>query len=188
MHWRKNNLIKDTILKIAVGGAFVLVSITSPCFLHQIAKNYFKDKSKKDLYVRAKRLRELEKKKVISFKELGGGKIKIELTHKGKLLVREYSLDNLKLNKPKIWDKKWRVIMYDIPDYHKKARDAFRHKIREMGLYPIQKSVWVSPYDCMPEIEFLCAIFDININSHVYQIITTSIPGERAIKKWFDIK
>lgn len=187
MHWRKNNLIKDTVLKIALGGAFILVSITSPYFLHQIAKNYFKDKAEKSVRIRAKKLRELEKKKIVSFKELGNGKIKIELTHKGKLLTREYDLDNLKLNKPKIWDKKWRVIMYDIPDYHKKARDAFRRKIREMGLYPIQKSVWVSPYDCMPEIEFLCAVFDIDMNSHICQIATTNIPNEKTVKKWFDL-
>lgn len=186
-YWKINTLTKDTILKLALGGAFILVSITSPYFLHRIAENYFKEKNKKAIYARARKLRELEKKKIVSFKELSDGKIKIELTHKGNLIAREYNLNNLKLNKPKIWDKKWRVIMYDIPDYHKKARDAFRHKIREMGLYPIQKSVWVSPYDCMPEIEFLCAVFDIDINSHVYQITTTSIPNERAIKKWFDL-
>ncbi len=186
-HWKVNNLTKDTLLKLALGGAVALISISSPYFLNQIAKNYFKEKSRKAAYARAKRLSELEKKKIVSFKESGDNKIKIELTHKGKLLVREYNLDNLKLNKPKIWDKKWRIIMYDIPDYHKKARDAFRFKIKQLGLYPLQKSVWVSPYDCLPEIEFLCAIFDIDINSHVYQITTNEISKEREIKKWFNL-
>ncbi len=186
-HWKINNLTKDTLLKLALGGAFILVSISSPYFLNQVAKNYFKEKSKKAAYARAKRLGELEKKKIISFKESSNNKIKIELTHKGKLLVREYNLDNLKLNKPKVWDKKWRIFMYDIPDYHKKARDAFRFKIKQLGLYPLQKSVWISPYDCTPEIEFLCAVFDIDINSHVYQLTTTQIPKEREVKKWFDL-
>ncbi len=186
-HWKVNNLTKDTLLKLALGGAVALISISSPYFLNQIAKNYFKEKSRKAAYARAKRLSELEKKKIVSFKESGDNKIKIELTHKGKLLVREYNLDNLKLNKPKIWDKKWRIIMYDIPDYHKKARDAFRFKIKQLGLYPLQKSVWVSPYDCLPEIEFLCAIFDIDINSHVYQITTNEVSKEREIKKWFNL-
>jgi len=184
-YWKVNNLTKDTLLKLALGGVFVLIISTSPYFLHQIAKSYFKEKSKKAIYVRARKLRELEKKKIVSFKELGDGKIRIELTHKGKLLVREYNFDNLKLNKPKTWDKKWRIIIYDIPDYHKKARDAFRFKIKQLGLYPLQKSVWVSPYDCLPEIEFLCAVFDIDINSHVYQLTTTQIPKEREIRKWF---
>ncbi|TRZ64211.1 MAG: hypothetical protein D4Q79_02130 [Spirochaetia bacterium] len=187
MHWKGIALTKDTILKIALGGAFVLVSITSPYFLNQVAKNYFKEKDRKAIYARTRKLKELEKKKIVSFKELKNGKIKIELTHKGKLFAREYNLDNLKLNKPKTWDKKWRVIIYDIPDYHKKARDAFRFKIKQLGLCPLQKSVWVSPYDCLPEIEFLCAVFDIDMNSHVYQITTTKIPKEREIRKWFDL-
>lgn len=185
--WKRKNLSKDTILKIAMSGAFILVSATSPYFLNQISKNYFKEKDRKAIYARAKKLRELEKKKIVSFKESNSGKIKMELTHKGKLFVREYNLDNLKLNKPKIWDKKWRIIMYDIPDYNKKARDAFRFKIKQLGLYPLQKSVWILPYDCLPEIEFLCAVFDIDMNSYVYQFTTTEIPKEREIKKWFDL-
>jgi len=187
MYQKGTPFIKDTILKIAEGGAFILVSITSPYFLTQFAKSYFKEKSKKAIYAQVRRLKELEKKKIISFKELGNGKIKIEITHKGKLLVREYNIDNLKLNKPKIWDKKWRIIIYDIPHHHKKARDAFRFKIKQLGLYPIQKSVWVSPYDCLPEIEFLCTIFDIDMNNYVYQIMTNKIPKEREAKKWFDL-
>lgn len=187
IHQKSTPFIKDTILKIAAGGAFILVAATSPYFLTRFAQNYFKEKNRKAAYARARRLKELEKKKIISFKELGNGKIRVELTHKGKLLAREYNLENMKINKPKTWDKKWRIIMYDIPDYNKKARDAFRFKIKQLGLYPIQKSVWVSPYDCMPEIEFLCAVFDIDPNSHVYQFTTAEIPKEREIKKWFNL-
>ncbi len=187
MRYKGTPLTKNTVLKIALGGAFILVSINSPYFLSQIAQNYFKEKNKRAIYARARKLKELEKKKIVSFKEIENGKVKIELTHKGKLFAREYNLDNLKLNKPKIWDRKWRIIMYDIPDYNKKARDAFRSRIKQLGLYPIQKSVWVSPYDCLPEIEFLCAVFDIDMNNHVYQFTTTEIPKEREIKKWFNL-
>lgn len=187
MHQKTTPFIKDTILKIAAGGAFILIAATSPYFLTQFAQSYFKEKSKKATYARARRLKEFEKKKIISFKELGNGKIRIELTHKGKLLAREYDLENMKINKPKTWDKKWRIIMYDIPNDNKKARDAFRFKIRQLGLYPLQKSVWISPYDFISEIEFLCAVFDIDMNSHVYQITTNKIPKEREAKKWFNL-
>lgn len=165
----------------------MLVAATSPYFLHQIARNYFKEKIKRAVYARARKLKELEKKKLISFKELGNGKIKIEITHKGKLLVREYQLDDIKITKPKIWDKKWRIIIYDIPHYHKKARDAFRLKLKDLGLYPLQKSVWVSPYDCLPEIEFLCSVFDIDLNNYVYYFKSSEVPKEREVKKWFSL-
>lgn len=185
--WRNNNLTKDTILKLALGGMFVLVAVTSPYFLHQVAEGYFKEKIKKFIYARARKLKALEKKKIISFRELENGQIKIELTHKGKLLVRQYRLEDMKINKPKIWDKKWRVIIYDIPHHHKKARDAFRLKLNNLGLYPLQKSVWVSPYECLTEIEFLCGVFDIDLNNYVYYFTTSELPKEREIKKWFGL-
>lgn len=185
--WRKNNLTKDTLLKLALGGAFILVAATSPYFFHQIAKNYFKEKVKKVIGARARKLRELEKKKLISFKDLGDGKVKIEIAHKGKLLIRQYQLENMKIAKPKFWDKKWRVIIYDIPHYNKKARDAFRLKLKELGLYFLQRSVWISPYDCLSEIEFLCSVFDIDLNNHVYHFVASEIPKEREIKKWFGL-
>jgi DNA-binding transcriptional regulator PaaX len=185
--WRKNNLTKDTLLKLVLGGAVVLVAASSPYFLHQVARNYFKEKIKKAIAARARKLRDLERRKIVSFKELNNGEIRIELTHQGKLLIRQYRLDDLKLNKPKAWDKKWRVIIYDIPHHFKKARDAFRRKIGEMGLYPLQKSVWVSPYECWAEIEFLCSVFDIDIDSHVYCLTIIKIPKEGEIKKWFDL-
>lgn len=188
--WRNNNLTKDTLLKLALTGVFITIAATSPYFLHQVARIYFRERIKKAIAARARKLRELEKRRIISFKELKDGSIRIELTHKGKLLIRQYQLDNLKLNKPKIWDKKWRVIIYDIPHRHKKARDAFRVKIKELGLYPLQKSVWVSPYDCWSEIEFLCAVFDIDIDNYVFcfTVSDREIPKRREIKRWFNLR
>ncbi len=183
----KNNLSKDTLLKIGVGGLVVAAAITSPYFLSRVAKRLFKDQIKKAVRARARKLRELEKRHLISFKELSDGSIKIELSSKGKALVRQYKLDEMALKKPKIWDKKWRLIIYDIPNSHKKARDAFRLKIKNLGLYQLQKSVWVSPYDCLPEIEFLCSVFDIDMDRFVHYFTTLEIPKEKQIKKIFDL-
>ncbi|MFA5098968.1 MAG: hypothetical protein WC461_01985 [Candidatus Paceibacterota bacterium] len=186
-NWKVDNLTKDTVLKIALGGAFVLVAATSPYFLHQIVNSYFKDKNKKTAYARARKLRQLESKKLISFEELSDGEVKITLTNKGKLLTRKYKLDDLRLDKTKKWDGKWRIIIYDIPENYKQARNAFGLKIRQLGLYPLQKSVLISPCDCMPEIEFLCAVFDINLNKYIHQITAIEIPKEKEVKKWFNL-
>ena len=80
----------------------------------------------------------------------------------------------------------WRVIIYDIPVAQRKASNAFRQKIRAMGLFQLQRSVWVSPYECLSEIEFIATVFDINIDRCICYFKTKNIPKEKEIKKHFD--
>src|SRR3989338_11713487 len=142
---KKKSLTADTLQQVALGGVAVLVAASSPFLMHQIAKYYFKEKTKEALRRRARRLQELKRKKLLAFEELPNGMVRIKLTQNGTMLVREYNLDRLMLQRPGKWDGTWRLVIYDIPRPHKRARDAFRMKIKQMGLYPLQKSVWVSP-------------------------------------------
>lgn len=184
---RKNNLTKDTLYTIAKIGIIILASATSPYFLHHVVKTYFKDKAQKIIRARARKLRELEKRKLIKFEQLGGGGVRIELTHKGKIVIREYDLEKMQIKKPKKWDNQWRVIIYDIPVSQKKASNAFREKLRQLGLYQLQRSVWVYPYECLPEIEFLAIVFEININDCICYFYTKNIAREKEIKKHFEL-
>jgi len=182
---RKTNLTKDTLLKMAAIGLITIAAATSPFVFQAIVKFYFKEKSKEIARKRARKLSELRRRKLIEFKEMADGSLKITLSHLGKKIVRQYKLDEIKLKSSKKWDGDWRIIMYDIPHYQRKASDALRRKIKEMGLYQLQKSVWVSPYDCIEELEFLCSVFDINLEKHVYYFKTPSIPKEKEVKNFF---
>ncbi len=182
-----SNLTKQILLGLAITGCFI-VAAGSPFFLTNFLRDYFKDKNRKTAWRRTARLRELAKKKVISIKELPDGNIKVELTQQGYITVRKYKLEELQLKKPNQWDKKWRVIIYDIPNHLKIARDAFRNKLKDLGLYQLQKSVWVSPYDCLPEMEFLCAVFNLDLNKYVFHFTTSDIPCEPKLKKHFTLR
>ena len=183
----KNTFTRDTLFTIAAVGVIVVAASTSPYFLHRVVKAYFRDKGRKLKQARARKLRELEKRKLISFKELGGGSVRIELTHRGKTLVRTYDLEKMKLVKPKRWDGKWRVIIYDIPTAKRKASNAFREKLRALGFFPLQKSVWIHPHECLPEVEFLATVFEIDMDRHIYYFSTSEIPREKEIRKFFSM-
>ena len=183
----RNNLTKETLLMIASVGAATLVTAVAPGLFVAFSEIYFKDRNKKVVYERARKLRELEKKKLVSFKELRNGEVRIKLTHRGKILVRQYNLENIRLNKPKKWDGKWHILMYDIPSTKRKESDAFRYKVKQLGLYQLQKSVWVAPYDFMPEIEFIATIFEIDINKHIFHLVAKEIPKEREIREVFGV-
>jgi len=184
---RKNNFTKDTLLRIAEVGVVTLAASTSPFVLHALVRAYFKDRSRKIARARAKKLRELEQHKLISFKELDNGAVRIELTHQGKNLIRTYNLEEMKLNIPKQWDGEWRILIYDIPTPQKKASNAFREKLKQLGLFAIQRSVWVSPYECLSEIEFLATVFDIDIDRCICYFHARNIPRENDIKKFFGL-
>ncbi|MEX0877902.1 MAG: CRISPR-associated endonuclease Cas2 [Candidatus Spechtbacterales bacterium] len=82
-------------------------------------------------------------------------KLHFELTEKGKRLVQSYKLDELNLSQQSKWDGKWRFVMFDIPEKSRYARDILRDKLENLGFFRIQQSVWVYPYACEKEIDFL---------------------------------
>ncbi|MEX1052278.1 MAG: PaaX family transcriptional regulator C-terminal domain-containing protein [Patescibacteria group bacterium] len=53
-------------------------------------------------------------------------------------------------NQKRKWDKKWRIIIFDIEEENRNTRDLLRIKIKELGFGLLQKSVWVSPYNVFP--------------------------------------
>ena len=184
---KRNNLTKDTLRKIATAGVIVVAATTSPYFLSHVIEHYFHDRSKKAAQARARKLYELKRRKLLSFKELGAGKVHIELSHYGKKLVRRYDLEDMRLQKPKRWDGWWRMIIYDIPTSQRRASNAFREKVKTLGLYPLQRSVWISPYECLSEIEFLATVFEINIDDCICYLKLKTIPRETEIKKFFGL-
>ncbi|MFC1756901.1 hypothetical protein ACFLZC_01975, partial [Patescibacteria group bacterium] len=70
-------------------------------------------------------------------------------------------LDEMILLKPKKWDGKWRLVIFDIPETKRCARDALRQKLEQLEFYQCQKSTWIHPFPCIEEIEFLKNFFNI---------------------------
>lgn len=54
------------------------------------------------------------------------------------------------------WDRKWRVVIFDIEEKEKRARNALRQKLISLGFGELQKSVYITPLDVLSDIkEFL---------------------------------
>jgi len=99
-------------------------------------------------------------KKTGFIKEYKGGKDQpYVLTKKGKIEALKYLSGCLKIEKPKLWDRLWRIVIFDIPEDKKYLRDVMRLKLKQLGFYQLQKSVWVYPYQCREIIEALKYIY-----------------------------
>lgn len=110
----------------------------------------------------------------------------ITLTSKGREQVIQQTFDRLILAKPESWDGSWRIITFDIPEKHKWSRDGFRRKLKELGFYHFQKSVFVSPYPCFEEVDFISSLF--SIQDFVHYIETPVLTNDRGLREYFDLK
>src|SRR3989344_6024245 len=45
----------------------------------------------------------------------------------------------------KIWDGKWKILIFDIDEINRGTRDSLRIKLKYLGFGLLQKSVWISP-------------------------------------------
>lgn len=46
------------------------------------------------------------------------------------------------------WDGKWRLVVWDIPEKRRPARDLLRQKLKQLGFTQWQKSIWASKINC----------------------------------------
>jgi len=89
------------------------------------------------------------------------GTIVLTLTADGEERILNYNLDTLEIKKQNKWDGLWRIVVFDIPESKKRARDALSFKLKNMGMLAMQKSVFVCPYKCKDEIDFVVEFFDL---------------------------
>ena len=81
--------------------------------------------------------------------------------------------------RPKVWDKKWRIALYDVPTGERLKRDAIRAALQRIGFFQLQKSVWVYPFDCGKEIHFLISFFELTPKE--FRLVTTGSIGDDAL-------
>ena len=159
-----SQITKNILITIALTGA-VVIAATSPYFLVNLARAFIKNKkyggSKNNERKIIRSLQNLRKSNLIILKDMGDGNFTVKLTQKGRGKVEEINFEKLEIKKQDTWDKKWRIVIFDIPENRKAARDALRFKIKELKFYQLQKSVFVCPYPCEKEILFLCEFFEI---------------------------
>ena len=106
-------------------------------------------------------------------------------TKKGMKKALRNCFNDLRIPKPKKWDGFWRMVIFDIPHKLKWARDGFRHKLEDLGFYQFQKSVFVFPYPCREEVNFLVFVFC--VSSYVRFLKTNQIDDDAQLKKQYNL-
>ena len=146
---------------LLLSGGLALSLTRRPDTYFRIVKNIAKEWKKINERSLRESIKKLYQSKIIDYKENNNGTVELILTDAGKKKILLYDLEKLKIDKPPKWDNLWRLVIFDIPENKKQARMAMSSKLKELGFYPMQKSVFIHPYECKDEIDFVTELFNI---------------------------
>lgn len=178
---RDLSFAKKKILLLLLGGLTLSLNRSPGRYFHilsRIKKEWAVINRKKLKY----EIRKLYQSELISTKCDSGGTLTLTLTEKGKQKALRYNLEKIEIPKQK-WDGRWRIVVFDIPESRRDARDALRALLKKMDFYELQKSVFIHPYECKNEIDFVVEFFQLNRN--VRYGILDSIDNEVYLRDIF---
>lgn len=174
---------------LAVGiGAILTTALLAPNAVQMFGSFFKQGRQGRRRNYERERIRQaikaLHRRQLIVYTERGNDTY-IEVTDQGKKQVRRHEIDQMKLPRTE-WDRRWRVILFDIPEHKKVARRAFQDHLKRLGCFLMQRSVWVYPYPCRDEIDLLSSFWDVHPN--VCYLETSNLGrSEGAARKFFGL-
>ncbi len=173
--------VKEILLLLAAGSVLSL-SVLFPTFPMILTPFLSWSKYNKGRFKQT--VNRLKAKKLVEIIEENGEQV-VKITEKGRIKALKYKIEEIKIKEPKRWDKCWRIVIFDVPEGSKKLRDLFREKLKSLHFYPLQKSVWVHPFPCFDEIEFLRQIYGVGFD--VSYVIAKKIEEEKKLLSFFNL-
>ena len=107
----------------------------------------------------------------------------LAISSKAKDRLIKSNIREIAIKTPKKWDRKWRIIFFDIPEPRKSSRDAFAAKIRSLGFKVMQRSVFVHPFSCREQVKTIAEYY--GVARYVTYIVTDHLDNEKALIKRF---
>src|SRR3989338_7686683 len=182
-HQRIGNMKKKVLLLLLAGLALGLTR--SPKKHWWILKQIPKEWRRENRQALERAINSLYTSHLVQEKENKDGTTTLILSENGKQKALRFNIDKLEIKKPTKWDRKWRIAMFDIPEKLRRLRDSLRLHFREIGLIELQKSVFVYPYPCRKEIEFILEFY--NARKHVRFVLAERIDNQLHLMKKFNL-
>ena len=174
---------KKVLLLFAGGLALGLArNPRSQKYVFEKLKKEWKEVDRKYLY---RIVKEFQEDRLVDYSEKENGTVEMVLTEKGKRMVLKFDIDKIKIKKPIEWDGKWRMVFFDVPERRRAERNILRNKLKELGFGEIQKSVFIHPFPCLDEINFITEYFQ--LRNLVRYGEMTNISNEEELKLKFKL-
>ncbi|MDZ4226451.1 MAG: hypothetical protein U1C66_03090 [Patescibacteria group bacterium] len=175
---QRANLKKIILGTVAVAGGLG-VAMVAPNALGAMAKLGLLPNKRQKEFINTSRDR-LVQKGLLTYKDG-----LLHLTPKGEKVLRALEVKDFQFKKPKRWDGKWRVLIFDIPERRKGTRERVRYTLSRIGFVRLQDSVWIYPYDCEDLVTFLKA--DFHIGKDILYMIVDVLENDNALRRHFSL-
>lgn len=179
---RRTKINSAIIGTLAIGGMLAIAAV-APNVLGAMGRLGVLNFSQKRQGVK-KSLTRLIRKGYVTIQESGGKKC-VRLTTKGEKFAALMGEGKLAPKKPKRWDGKWRMLIFDVPEKRKQARRRIREILHSIGFQRLQDSVWVYPYDCEDLVMIMKA--ELKIGKDVLYVIADAIEHDKVMRSHFDL-
>jgi|SRR3989338_1092069 len=114
------------------------------------------------------------------------GKSMLRLTKKGERNASRLYLENFfSFSRPRRWDGRWRIVVFDVWERRREVRRRLREVLRNTGFVRLQDSVWIFPYDCEELIAFMRT--DLRLGRAVLYFVADGIEGDSELRERFKL-
>lgn len=104
---------------------------------------------------------------------------KMKITQKGRRKTIRLNFEQLRIPLPSRWDGKWWITIADVPIEDRYQADCLRNKFKRLGFYPLQRTVWVYPFDPRDEVDFVSVYYRVDRFLTVMRVDQFD-PGDQA--------
>lgn len=180
---RRLRAFQKALLIAAVGG--VMVAVGAVPDVNKILKHLRNRKNDARFrYQTNTALRRLATQGLVTFEERGGKRY-ARATEAGKRMLELESLREKSTHRPKRWDGRWRVVLFDIPERRRRVRTLLRKFMQEFGFVRLQDSAWIYPYDCEDIIALAKA--DLRIGADALYMIVEQLERDKHLREHFGL-
>jgi len=119
---------------------------------------------------------------VIKKEKIKPNTYKVSVTGRGKRKILKSHFRDLEISKRGNWDGLWRIVVFDVPEKHRRLRDGLRNKLKDIGFIEFQKSIFIFPYECEKQIKFI--INYLGVDEYVYYLESSIYPDGELREKF----
>ena len=85
------------------------------------------------------------------------------------------------------WDKKWRLVIFDIPESNRATRDKLRRALGNIGMGILQASVWISAQDQKEKILKINQRLNLQNNLKYFEVTSSPTLNKQIIDKAWNL-
>lgn len=142
-------------------------------------------KNAKKIPNRQNLLNELKRQGLVHISQFDD-EVSFTLTPAGIHRLQEHLIDELEIPRPAKWDKKWRMVTFDVPVKYSRQRSLFTQQLQGLGFFMLQRSLWVYPSPCFEQIEQIAGHYNVLRYCALFEVSKLDTGSTRRLLRHFE--